>query len=422
MGLFSRPREAPLNMNMRFHSVVTWERGHVSVAVLKLGEGTAEMLGVASAPVQGVGGTTLPDLDRWHTACERALVQAEDMTAQFASRKIVANHATMSVPIEVTRDLAVTVAQRRRNPTRSITLDEIASLLRRGYRMAQDSLETRARASTEDIVHGAVARVVVDGQTVLDPLDMYGEEVQLHLSFYLTPLEWIRALETVCERLQVQLVAIVPHHVAYASPVAEPLALMILLDERQSALGLVRRGHVEWGARAALGAADIMEGATAGLNLSERQVHTLMRAYRAGQFREDFELQLARAFWSELRRWMATLAEQALKAGQGQPFPHRIFFCDMTHDMPEARLSLGTPLWEHSLPFGRCPETVEMEIRGVQNVLDWTSHASGNRYLLLRSLAHLVARLYAPGNELDRALVETIHWRRTAPSAALRAR
>lgn len=425
MAIFRRTASEP-KAEMQYHSIITWERGHVRAAVLKLGEGTAELMGVAAAPVHGIGGSSLPDLERWHAGSERALTQAEGMTTQTASRKVVPNHVTMCVPSEVTQDLTVTISQRRRSATRSITLDELRTLLRKGYRTAQDVIEMRSKESSSragyEIVWGIIARMSIDGQPVVDPQGMYGEGIDLELCFSLVQVEWIRALEAVAERLQLQLEAIVPHHVAYGAAITEPLALLVVLDEGHSLTSLVRRGRVAWVARASVGAQQIVSASTRGLNLSERQVTTLMRVFRAGQLRDDFQQELARLLWVELRRWMMAMAESTRQTAPAGSYPHRIYFCDVTRGLPEGRLSLETPFWEQRLPFGRAPEVVEMDVNLVNNVLDWTLHASGGAFLLLRSVAHHVARLYATGSELDRALAETIRWRSAAPRGAPRVR
>ncbi len=415
MVLLSRtPKVGPMP-EMRHHTLMTWEHGHVRAAVLQLNEGTAEIMGVAAAPVHGIGGTNLPDVERWYIGGERALTQAEEMTAHSSSRKVVPDDVTMCIPSEVTRDLPVTVSQRRRNAKRPISLEEMAALLRRGYRTAQDRAQDQGYSASEDIVCGCLTRLTVDGQSVLDPIGLYGEAVEAQLCFFLAPVVWIRALEAVAARLELALTSIVPHHMAYAAPLGEPEALMVLLDEDHSLMALVRNGRIEWTARAPVGAGKMLQGATEDFNLSSPQhIALLMRAYRAGQLREDFEETLARAFWRELRHWMTALAEQAQRAASVQHFPPRLFFFDVPRAVPEARLSLETPFWERCLPFGRCPEVLEMETSNVRNVLDWTSRAGGPAFLLLRSAAHHIARVYAPSHALERLLIEMIHWRRAA--------
>jgi hypothetical protein len=124
--------------------------------------------------------------------------------------------------------------------------------------------------------------------------------------------------------------------------------------------------------------------------------------------------------WGELRHWMNSLSQQILALKSDGPLPRRVYFLDLTRRMPEALPSLETPYWEEILPFAGCPEIAELNVGTIGHVLDCTAQAGGPPYLLLRAMAHHVASLFAPGNNLDRALAEIIRWRR--PSSATRSR
>ena len=392
-------------------SIVTWEKGHVRAAVVELSEGVAELMGVAAAPVHGISRTSHPDLDRWVAGCEQALTQAEDMTAGISGRKVVPDDVIMSIPTEVTHSLPVVVSKRRRDADIGCSLEELRALLQRGYRQAQDEVGLRARQANEDIVHGSLTEVALDGQMANHPLGLRGEQIEVRMSFALAPLEWIRALEIVAERLELALAAIVPQNVTYASPLADPEAQLILLDEHHTSLNVIRHGRLKWSALVEIGEREITGTTAETLGLRGRQADALMRAYRAGQLREDVELQVARAFWSELRRWMTALAAEMKKGADGAFAPSRIYFADMTRRISEAHPSLETPFWEQSLPFERCPEVIEFGVNTVRDVLDCTGQANGPAFLSLRALAHYVAQLCAPHNELDRALMEIVRGR-----------
>ena len=397
-------------MPVRHHSIVTWEKGHVRAAIVELSQGAAELVGVAAAPVDGIGRTSYPDIDRWSAGCNEALSQAEEMTPASCGRKVVPNYVTMSVPSEIVRNLSVVVSSRRRHEDRGITPDELKRLLKRGYRKAQDLVGSQSEEVSGEVIHGSVAEIMLDGQAIIDPLGLYGEQLELRMSFYLAPREWIRALQIVAERLQLGLTAIVPHHVAYASPLPNAATLLILLDEYHSIICMGYDGHIGWTAKVDVGERQIVAATAGVLDLRGREADVLMRAYRARQVRKQVELKLASVFWVELRRWMAALADE-VKRGTGRSWvPHRMYFVDITRRMPEAHKSLETPFWEQALPFDRCPEVIDLDVNAVRNVLDCTARAGGQPYLLLRTLAYYVARLYAPGNNLDRELTTIIHW------------
>ena len=404
-----------------YHSIIVWEPDRVCAAVLSLADGAAEILGVAAVPLAGVNLSAPPDVDRWTAACEKALSQAEDMTSLYAGRKIVPDYVTMSMPADLIHDVPVVNTQRRRDPERGVTLDELRAGLRRGYRMAQDIVANRHAATAGEIVWGSVSSVRLGGQIVRDPLRVAGEALELSMNFCLAPLDWVRALEIVANRLQLALTHLIPDHVVLASLAPEPSALSVLLDKRQSRISLARYGRLEWAGVAELGATTMLEAVTSPIHMDGRQAEALLRAYRGGQLRQEIETALARTFWQELRRWMLALADAARTGMRESPLPHRVYFRDLTRSIPEAAPALETPFWEEALPFERCPEIVPMDGSVIREVMDATRQTGDASYLLLRALAHQVAVMFATPSVLDRSLAEIIRWRQT-PFAAMRSR
>ena len=408
------------------HSIITWERGHVRAAVIELGEGAAELLGVSVVPVHGIGGTHHPDVDRWFAGCDEALTVAEDMTA-LTGRKWVPNQVTMCVSSEITRSLPVTVTRVRKAADQPISFEELGILLQRCYRRAQDLIDGGGRAS-EDIVWGTVTELRLDGQRVPYPLGLRGETLEARVHFCVAPLEWLRALEVVAERLEVGLTGIIPENVVYASALGDLPALLILLDEHHTSISLVHGGQMQWSTLVPVGEKEITGGTAEALELQGRQADLLMRAYRSRQLSHGVEQALARAYWAELRRWMYTMADgvtaihgsERHNGDAAEPLPATVYFADISRRAPEAFPSLGTPFWERCLPFERCPEPVALSVSTVRDVLDCTTQASGPAFLLLRALARYVAQLNAPGDNLDRTLAEMIRWRRGMPSAQSR--
>jgi len=388
-------------------SIVTWEMGGVRASVIQVSPGTAELMGVAAVPVHGITRTSHPDVDRWLASCDKAITAAEEMTAQSSGHRIVPDHVAMSVPAEITRDLPIMVSRQRPDAKSGIAMGELEALLQRCYRRAQDAIQASTpRDRQEDLICASVTGIALDGQPVMDPLGMQGERLEMTCNFYLAPEEWIRACTLVAERLNLELLAIVPQHVAYASALADSPALLILLDEHHSVLGLVRHGRLVRSCLVEGGEREISSATAEALGLRDRQADALMRAYRARQLRDDVEAELSRSFWAQLRVWMTSMG-QALRdmvsAGGGQVIerPHRIYFSDLTRRIPEALASLQTPFWEACGAFGRCPEVTSLSASDIGDVLDGTAHAGGSNYLALRALAHYVAQLATPAHALD---------------------
>ncbi len=392
---------------MTQQSLLTWEQGQMRACVIELSNGGAELLGVAAVPIEGAH-PERPDVDRWVVACDKALTQAEDLTLTTRSRKLVPDYVVMSLPDQFTRSLSVVVSKDRHDLAYGVTFEEVRTLLQRGYRKAQDSLGTNAQGATEEIICGSLAEIALGDHVVDDPLGLNTTRLEFRMCFWLAPVEWVRAFEVIAERLQLGLTAIVPQQVACASPLLDPAALLMLMGERHTSVGLVRRGRPQWGAVIETGERNLTEATALSFDLKGRQADALMRAFRASELREDVESQLAASFWNELRDWMTRVAKGVKQVANGTDIPHRVYFADLTHRVPEAAKSLETPFWEQSLPFERCPEITQLGVGNVRDVLDCTSQAGGPSFLLLRSLAHYVARLYVPGSNWDRALSEMI--------------
>jgi len=398
------------------HSVVSWGEDQVSTAVVLLSEGAAELVGVAARPIPGISRTAHPDVDRWIASCEEALTRAEDMTRKACERKVVPDYVTMSIPPEVTHSLSIVASIQRRKASRGITFDELRGLVRRGYRKAQDATRTRASSAAAELIFGSPAEIALDGRIAANPVGLRGQRLELRMSFCLAPLEWIRALEIVAERLQLGLTAIVPAQAGYASALSDPGALLVLLDDHSTSLSIVRHGRLQWSSSVDVGEREITWATAGTLDMRGHQADALMHAYRARQLRTFVELQLARAFWKELQGWMTSLAEAIELAPIDGPVPHRVYFLDCTQRIREAIQSLETPFWEQALSFDRCPEIIPLSAGMMGNVLDSTAQAGGAGYLPIRGLAYYAAELFAPGRELDRAVLNSIRWRGHAAS------
>lgn len=394
------------------HSVLSWERDLVRAAVLHLGEGVAELIGVASAPVQWVGRTTQPDVDRWFAACSAALTEAEDATAVGGGRRIVADYITMGIPAELASGLPVSVKRPRRDRQQPVTLQELQQLLRRNYRSAQDALVAKggAVADSADIVSGAVAEIRLDGEVIDDPEGLLGEELELKVHYCLAPHVWVRTLQLVAERLNTGLTAIVPHQVTLARPLPHPSALLVELGERHTIVSGVRRGRIAWSGIVEVGERQIVEATAASLSLRERQANALMRTYRARQLSVETEEQVAVAFWVQLRDWMKQIGAVALPYAR-EATPRQVFFVDETRRVPEALQALQTPYWEQQLPFGCCPDVVDYAPNIVRNVLDCTGRAGGAEHLRLRSIAYGVSQDNTAQITLERLLAQMTCWR-----------
>ena len=413
LNLFTRRPQHPIDELPRLHSVLAWERDHVRAAVVKLSDGVADLLGVGVSPVHGLGRAQYPDPERWFLGVDLALTQAEDLTEHGNyRRKAVADSATMSVPDNITRCVMVRPRLERSHPLRPLKTEDVQSLLRRGYREAVDLLDRDPALAHQVITCGAVGQMQLDGRAVLDPVGLQGTMLDVGLCFFTAPVEWVRTLETLADKLEVTLTSIVPQRLAFASPITE--GLLAVVDEDETFLDLVHQGSILWSARCDWGATSIIDATLAGLPLERHEHLALMHEYRRGALEQRHLDLIAARYWSALQAWMSALREGIPDAERRHPLPEIHYGLDLSKKAPEALQAFETPFWEAALSFARCPCMVPLESLKGGRVIDWTRRTSSLAPLALASLAYYAARQFGPGSELDRALLDIIDWRGAA--------
>lgn len=389
------------------HSLLTWTDGSVQAGVVRLNNGSAELLGVANSLVSGLERGGNPDMDRWVYGCEQSLTQAEEMTHTTGSTRVVPDYLAIGIPAELVETLSVTVSRDRRGQSEPIGRMEVQALLERGYREACDTLERQD--SHLQIIHGSIGQFALDGQQIKEPTGLHGSELEASLCFSMIPLEWLRATQRLAQQLLLQVTMLIPEQVALASSLDEGKSWLVMMNRHCTLISLVNEGNLVWSAKIAVGEREIISEIGHYMAMQGRELDVLMRTYRDGALSEDSERRLARAFWFQLQRWMSALASEAYNAPVGeQTMPATFYWVDLTGSIPEARDSLGTPVWANLLPLEHEPDVRELDTLNLANVLDYTAQANSPSFAILRAMTLAVARTSMANNRWGQYLLQTI--------------
>ncbi|MCE5258920.1 MAG: hypothetical protein LLG44_07660 [Chloroflexi bacterium] len=393
------------------HSLLTWTEGSVQAGVVRLNNGSAELLGIANSLVNGLKRDGNPDMDRWGYGCEQSLNQAEEMTHSNGGVRVVPDYMAIGLPTDLVQSLSLTVSRNRRGQNEPIGKMEVQALLDRGYREARDTLELQD--SHLQIIYGSIGQFTLDGQQIAEPTGLHGSELDSSLCFSLIPLEWLRATQRLAQQLLLKVTLLIPEQVALAASLVDGESWLVVMSRHHTSISLVNRGSLVCSAKIAVGERELTSEVGKYMAMQGRETDVLMRTYREGNLSEDSERRLVRAFWFQLQRWMSALAQEATKAlASEQTPPTAIYWVDQTGSIPEACEALRTSVWANMLPFEHAPDIIEMDTTNLPNVLDCTAQANNPSYAALRATALAVARASASNNIWGRHLLQDIRGRR----------
>ncbi|MHB1356580.1 MAG: hypothetical protein ACYCZF_11445 [Anaerolineae bacterium] len=393
------------------HTLLCWGDGRVQAGVVRLNNGSAELLGVATGLVNGLKRSGNPDMDRLLAGSDQAISQAEEMTHLAGNRKVVPDYLAICVPADLVESLPLTVLRDRQGQSEPIGQTEVQALLERGFRQAQDTLDLQDTHG--EIIYGSIGQFALDGQYIPDPIGLHGGQLEASLCFNTVPLEWLRAMEKLAQRLELSLTLMIPEQAAFAAMVADDRAWLVIMDNHHTLIGLLNHDYLMWSVKIPVGEREIVGEIGKAMGLHGREADVLMRTYREGQIPQEVENNLVRVFWHNLRHWMDVLAIEAGKALSDYRIPPSVFyFIDQSGSMSEAKESLETTYWEHRLPFERSPQVLSLDSLNVRDVLDYTAQAGSPAFLLMRSLANAVAKASAGGNNWGRSLLQIVRGRR----------
>jgi cell division protein FtsA len=351
---------------------------------------------------------TVADIAAVVDNCAVALQEAEEM-AGFRPSQVV-----IGIAGELVKGFTTVHEQQRVRADTPITDGELGRLIegvqRQAMREAERSVTWETGLPSVDVrlVHAAVVGCWIDGYAVTNPVGFQGRNVRIAIFDAFAPLVHLGALQTVAERLDLELIAVVAEPYAVArvldsDQVRQGGALFIDVGGGTTDVALVRQGGIEGTRMFALGGRAFTKSIADRLDLPFPRAEALKVDYARG-IAGDRAADVERIVAEDVAVWAAGVELVLEELGGGDQLPARIHLCGGGSRLPEVRESLAAPGFAARLPFARPPQVSILAPDQIETIVDTTGLLEDQQDVTPMGLAYQAIELGTSSSVLDGSL------------------
>jgi cell division protein FtsA len=377
-SLWTRP--SPNSVNTGYLSVLDLGVSSVKALVLQRVGDQVTILGRGRALAQGVGpgpdglapDGAITDLDALASICERALCEAEDMTAETCGHKVVPDEALIAVPASCSRGALGQGRARRIAVETGIGAEEWTTSVAHAGRRALRELGRLTGVGKWEVIDGAVVAFTVDGHRVTDPIGFRGHLLEATVFAAAAPQGLAASLRQLADRLQLDPPGLVAEPVSLAAACPDD-GLVIEVGARTTGLCLARYGaplafsSVPWGGD------NLTQALADTFQLFPSRAEALKRAYGAGQLSPEGTSAVQKALAVPIQSWISAVLEQLEPWRERiRVWPPEIYVCGGTGALPGLAESVSAVRWLDQLPFPRTPNVSIWDGSPLARVVDRT--------------------------------------------------
>ncbi len=377
-------------------------------------EGAAEVIGVGRKR-QGLShmqSGTVADIPAVVANCREALDDAEAMAGRSAPKVVI------GIAGELVKGFTTTRSVERKRPDAAVTHSELERLLEEveadASAEAQRTITWETGLPNVDVrlVHASVVGAAVDGYAVTNPVGFQGRHLRVSVFNAYAPLVHLGALESVVERLGIQLIKVVAEPFAVArsisgEQVGQSGALFIDVGGGTTDVALVRAGSVEGTRMFALGGRAFTKSLADRLDISFEEAERIKIDHALGNEVRDAE-EVARIVGEDVAVWAAGIELVLEEFGKEGLLPGRIELCGGGAALPEIRSALEAPGFAADVPFARHPLVSMMSPSSVNQVHDATGLLVDQQDVTPMALAVQALEASLPQEPLDAALARVL--------------
>ncbi len=351
---------------------------------------------------------TVADIAAVVDNCSVALQEAEEM-AGFRPEQVV-----IGIAGELVKGFTTVHDQQRAKAEHPINESELAKLIegvqRRAMQEAERSVTWETGLPSVDVrlVHAAVVGAWIDGYAVTNPIGFKGRNVRIAIFDAFAPLVHLGALQTVAQRLGMELIAVVAEPYAVArvldsEQIRQAGALFIDVGGGTTDVALVRQGGIEGTRMFALGGRAFTKSIADRLELPFPRAEALKVDYARGIAGER-EAEVREIVADDVAVWAAGVELVMEELAGGDLLPGRVYLCGGGSRLPEIAEALRDEAFARQLPFSRPPEVSILSPEQIERVRDETRLLVDQQDVTPMGLAYQAIELGTSTNVLDTSL------------------
>ncbi len=260
------------------------------------------------------------------------------------------------------------------------------------------------------LVHAAIVEIKIDGYAVSNPIGFTGAQVELAVFNAFAPMVHLGALQSVAQRLDLELLGVVAEPYAVATcldpgELGDAGAIFVDVGGGTTDVALVRHGGIAGTKMLALGGRAFTKG------LSERFALSFSRAESLKLTTDGPDLpdgvgapQVAAALEEDAEIWRRGVELMVGDLAEGELLPARIYVCGGGAELVQIIDALQDDAWWRRLPFARAPQVLPLRPSDVTGLRDATGLLTTRQDVTPMALAHQALLLDAGLNAPERAM------------------
>jgi hypothetical protein len=372
MWLFRRRRQWEADRNQ--YSILDLGASAVKALVVEQTEEGLTILGRGNAAHRS--GITpsgrIGELSALQDACERALIMAEDATAEVGRVKVVPDTVLIVVPTGWLVQAVGIGRVLRPNLEEVVTADERSEPIARAGRIAADLLAGKSGPGAWRLLDATVLELKVDGRRVTDLAGFRGRVLEAVVQAMAAPDQRLTALAALADALELDPPLLVAEPMAIAAALGED-GLVIQVGARTTSLILVRRGAaIAFGAVPAGGSA-LIDALADAFRLSPSRGLAVLRAYGAGRLQDSEQAAVRNVLAAPLSSWLSLVMRELRSWDvQSEDWSPEIHLCGGAGGLSDLQPLVSSVGWLETVPLPRVPSVRLWDGSNLSQVADRT--------------------------------------------------